>query len=128
MKVLAALTTASGLIWLAVLVTLSSGWAYPAWRLIGVTLAYLTIAALLLATAGSPARLPRRLVLLWLGALVAAYTALAGAGPDPVVFGAALLYGTVAYLIWLSIPMVIYSFIAWRPPADEPRATRSEVP
>lgn len=114
MKLLATLATASGLIWLAILVTFTSGWVQPSWRLIVATLIYLLVAALVLGT-GSPSALPRRLLLLWLGALVTVYAALAREGLDPVVFGAALLYGTIAFAIWLSIPLVIYSFTAWRP-------------
>ena len=117
MKLLATLATASGFIWLAALVMVSSGWANPSWQLISVALAYLTAAALLLATAGSPRALPRRLLLLWLGAVVATYALLAPAGSSAVVFGAALLYGSIAFAIWLSVPLVIYSYVAWRPSA-----------
>ncbi len=81
-------------------------------------LAYLAVAAVIFATAGSASRLPARSAILWLLAVGVAYATLAEAGGGLLLLGAALLYGTIAFLLWLSVPMVIYTFFTWRPSAS----------
>lgn len=120
MRMLAILAVLSGLAWLGGVVLLTWGSGGPPWGLLWAAAAYVTVAAAVLATTSSPRRLPGRLAILWVlaVALVCVLLIPAAAGNDVMALVAAATYATVAFLLWLSLPMVIYAFLWWRPHTD----------
>ncbi len=111
MRLLAALVAVSGVGWLLAFVTANQGWAYPQWGFIATALAYLAAAAAVLATARSAGHLPSRLAGLWLVAVALVCVAFSGAGLSIELVGMALLYGTIAFGVWFSLPLVVFSFV-----------------
>ncbi|HEY3339861.1 MAG TPA: hypothetical protein VGK18_15275 [Propionicimonas sp.] len=114
MKLLALLASLSGVAWMAGFLTANQGWGNPPWTFIMTALVCIAAAAALFATAGSASRLPARLGILWLLTLAVAYIVLAPVGGGLTLVLAALTYGTVAFVLWLSIPLVVFSFVRQR--------------
>lgn len=116
MKFLTALTTISGLGWAVAFLGANQMLADPSWAFVVSVLGYLAVSAVVLLTTRSWQQLPSRLVALWALAVLVVAVSLAptGGGLTPLL-GAALLFGTIGFAIWLSLPLVAFSVAYWRP-------------
>lgn len=110
MKLLAVMATLWGLAWYGYgMVNYGDSDAFAA----GATMLVILIWGFVsLATVRSASQLSRRLLLLWVLAVIAMFWqfALQGSG-GPLVVGAALLFGTVAFALWMGPPLVAFALI-----------------
>lgn len=116
MKLLALLTTISGIAYVFALMVANRTLADPPWFFVGIALACTAIAGLLFATMQDTAQLAPRLGILWLITVAATYVTLIPLGSGWALLGPALLFGTISFVLWLSLPMVVFSFVTWRTP------------
>ena len=115
MRMLSGFLGLSGLIWVGVPLLLDAvDGGTQSWPLALATYGGPVVIAGTVATfpARSAGQVVRRLSALWLISVVVAFVVIARASePSPVSAGAALLFVTVAYGLWLLLPLLAYSYV-----------------
>lgn len=128
MRLLAALLAGSGVAWLIALVLMVPGLLVPSLSpVVVVAASYVAVAAGVALTARGVSDLPGRLLALWGLAVAAVGVTVAPAGEGWYQVGAAVLFGTIAFVLWAAPPLLVFSWV-WSfrrtpaPPArSEPR-------
>ena len=121
-RLVALLTTISGIGWMIGLMVANRALANPPWFFVGIALACTAIAGLLFVTMRDTAQLASRLGIVWLITVAATYIILMPLESGWALLGPAILFGSISFVLWLSLPMVVFSFIAWRTPEHEREA------
>ena len=92
------------------LLIVNRAWSSPPWWLICAVVVVLAVSFVLFRSAHSEGQVVARALVLWLLTVLLTGITLAPTGPAlPVLLGS-LLYGTIAAVLWLGLPLVICSF------------------
>ena len=120
MRLLAALMVGSGVVWIAGILLANPYLLVPFLPpLFIVAACYVVVAAGVVLATQRKTQLPGRLVALWVLAIITLTLSLAPLGVSWPLVGAAMLYGTMAFGLWLAPPLVVFSFLStFRPRAD----------
>ena len=113
MRLLAALMVGSGAAWVAGILAANPYLLAPSPPPAFIIAAcYVVIAAGVVLAMQRDGQLPGRLVVLWALAVIALGVALAPAGLSLPLVGVALLYGTIAFVLWIAPPLLVFSFVS----------------
>lgn len=106
-KLLALLIAVSGTLWIVGL-SFFGPLHEPIW--ITVTLGYVLGSAAVLFAAKRTSQLPTLFFMIWILGVVIAGLGASTIGAGLPLIGVALMYGTLGFVLWVSIPLVIYTF------------------
>ena len=113
MRLLAALMVGSGAAWVAgILVDNPYLLAPPLPPIFIIVACYVVVAAGVVLATPRTSQLPSRLVALWVLAIITLGFALAPAGVSLPLVGVALLFGTIAFVLWMAPPLLVFSFVS----------------
>ena len=113
MRLLAALLVGSGVAWIAGILLANPYLLVPSLPPVVIIAAcYVVVAAGLVLAARRKTQLPGRVVALWVLAIITLGFSLAPLGVSWPLAGAALLYGTIAFWLWVAPPLVVFSFVS----------------
>ena len=113
MRLLAALMAGSGAAWVAGILVANPYLLAPSLAPVLVIVAcYVVGAAGVVLATRRKGQLPGRLVALWVLAIMALGVALDPVGLSLALVGVALLYGTMAFVLWIAPPLLLFSFVS----------------
>ena len=111
MRLLAALMVGSGTAWIVGILMANPSLLVPQVPPAFIAAAcYVVVAAGIVLATDRASRLPSRLVALWALAIITLGVVLAPAGMSLPLVGAALLYGTIGFVLWMAPPLLLFSF------------------
>ena len=113
MRLLAALMVGSGAAWVAGILVANPYLLVPALPPVFIiAVCYVVVAAGVVLATQRHSQLPGRLIALWALAIIALGVSLAPAGPSLPLVGAAFLFGTIGFVLWIAPPLLVFSFLS----------------
>jgi len=121
MRLLAALMVGSGAAWVAGILVANPYLLVPALPPVFIiAVCYLVVAAGVVLATQRHSQLPGRLIALWALAIIALVVSLAPAGLSLPLVGAALVFGTITFALWIAPPLLAFSFVSTFTRTPEP--------